>query len=316
MPRSTTRPAGEKTPAQTPPASAGASRRSWYRPQILLLLAIFGAVAVLHPYVRDWLPDPGASPDYQFTAREMHVTPPNRWVPRDLVEQVVRRAGLPDQFSLLDDGLVAKLAAAFEAHPWVSRVVQVRASRETGIVVDLEYRVPVMMVDTIRGAYPVDVAGVLLPPADFSDSEAARFPHLQNVKSNPAGPAGVAWGDVIVIGGARLAATLAPEQNLSRYWDRFQLEAIVAPRPGRADAALADLTYELRTRGQSRIVWGRPPGGDELEPPPSQKLARLEQYLSRYGSFDAPHGPYRIDIRHFEVIEVGSLPEAKGRQTN
>jgi hypothetical protein len=132
--------------------------------------------------------------------------------------------------------------------------------------------------------------------------------------TQPAGPAGVAWGDIVVVGGARLADRIAPGHDLTRYWDRYQLEAIEAPRRGKTDADLADLTYELMTRGGSRIVWGRPPGGDELEPPPSQKLARLDEYLSRYGNFEAPHGPYRIDIRHFEVIEVGTLSGAAAFQ--
>ncbi len=294
-------------------AAAGKSRFAWYRPRVLLLAAVGVGTVVLAPYARNWLPDPGTQPEYQFPSRDIRVTPPNRWVPRDLVAQVVRQAGLPEQLSVLDEELVARLAAAFGEHPWVARVVRVRVSRDEGIFADLEYREPVLMVDTARGAYAVDINGVLLPPADFSAAEVGRFPHLRNVMTQPAGPAGVAWGDLAVVGGARLADRIAPGHDLGRYWDRFQLEAIDAPRRAGAEADLADLTYELLTRGGSRIVWGRPPGGDELEPPPSQKLARLDQYLSRYGSFEAPHGPYRIDIRHFEVIEVGALTEAAPR---
>jgi hypothetical protein len=279
----------------------------------LLLLAIVAGTVVVCPHVSHWLPDPAELPEFQFEARSIQVTPPHRWVPHDLVEQVIRQAKLPDQLSLLDGDLAGKLAAGFADHPWVSRVVQVRVSGESGVAVDLEYRTPVLMVETGHGAYAVDVAGVLLPPADFSVASVRRFPLLKNVKSQPAGPAGTRWGDVVVVGGARLATTLAPGQDLSRHWDRFQLEGIEAPVPTQAVPQLTDLSYELVTRGGSRIVWGRPPGGDDLEPPPAQKLARLEQYLSRYGSFDAPHGPYRIDIRHFEVIEVGALTETGTR---
>jgi len=305
MPRPHSANSREKSVARSP---TPAVRHSWYRPRNLCLLAVCSAVIVLYPYAGTWLPDPVTLPDYQFPARNIHISPPNRWVPQDLAVQVVRQAGLPEQLSLLEGDLVARLAAAFAAHPWVARVVHVRASRDAGILVELEYRAPVVMVETVRGDYPVDIEGVLLPPADFSAADLAAFPHLRNVRTQPAGPAGIPWGDIAVVGGARLANALAPGQDLSRFWDRFQFEAIEAPHQGRADLDLADLTYELLTRGGSRIVWGHPPGADELEPPPSQKLARLEQYLSRYGSFDAPHGPYRIDIRHFEVIEVGSLP--------
>lgn len=292
------------------PKPPPAARYAWYRPQVLLLLAACVAVIVLSPYAENWLPDPRALPEYQFSTRNIRVTPANRWVPRDLVAQVVRRGRVPEQLSLLDGDLADRLGAAFAGHPWVARVDQVRVSRDNGIFVAMEFRTPVLMVETARGTYPVDIEGVLLPPTDFSAAEVERFPHLRNVKSQPAGPAGVPWGDIVVLGGARLANAVAPGQDLARYWDRFQLVAIEAPTRSRTDQDLADLTYGLLTRGGSRIVWGRPPGGDDLEPPPSQKLARLEQYLSRYGSFDAPHGPYRIDIRHFDVIEVGSLSEA------
>lgn len=303
----------EKSRSGPPVPAGGAARCAWYRPRVLLLLALGVAAVVLAPYVGGWLPDAAQLPEYQVAARSIQVTPGHRWVPDDLREQVIRRAELSEQLSLLDGNLAARVAAAFAEHPWVSRVMQVRVSRETGIAVDLEYRTPVLMVETSRGAYPVDGAGVLLPPADFSVAEVRRFPHLTNVKSQPAGPAGVPWGDVVVVGAARLATTLAPGQDMSRYWDRFRLEAIVAPVPGQAEPQIAELSYELLTRGGSRIVWGRPPGGDDLEPSAAQKLGRLEQYLSRYGSFEAPHGPYRIDIRHFEVIEVGSLSEATPR---
>ena len=311
MPRSPTTPAAA-TPRSRSPEPRAAARgpaRSWYRPRLLLVLAIAAGAVILAPYVRQWFPDPVALEEFQYRARDIRITPPNRWVPPDLVEQVVRRAEFSEQISLLEPDLVRRVATAFAGHPWVARVVRVSVSRSGGIEAELEYRLPVLMVETARGLYPVDADAVLLPPTDFSESDLLRFPQLRNVKTQPAGPAGTPWGDVVVLGGAKLAVALSPDQDLARYWDRFQLAAIEAPLPRVANPRLEDLAYELATRGGTRIVWGRPPGGDDLEPSPAQKLGRLEQYLSNYGSFEAPHGPYRIDIRHFDVIEVSALSD-------
>ncbi len=290
----------------------GRRLRRWYRPRVLMLLAVGLGVAILRPYIAPHLPDLAEQPDYQFATRDVRITKPNRWVPQDLVEQAVQRAGLPETVSLLDESLVEDMGRALAAHPWVSRVVRVRKSR-SGVTADLEYRTPVMMVETRRGVYPVDLQGILLPPADFGVTDVARLPLVRNVQSLPDGPAGTPWNDEIVRGAARLAAALAPDQDLTRYWTRFSLTSIVAPAREKADASLADLAYELATRGGSRIVWGRAPGVDQLEPSVDQKLGRLEQYLASYGSFDQPHGAFRIDIRHFEVISRQPLGESRRR---
>lgn len=312
MPRNptTAAPATPRPRTSQTRARVNAVARTGYRPRLLLALAVAAGLAMLAPYVKSWFPNLAVLEEFQFSTRDIDITPPNRWVPPDLVAQVVRRGGLPERVSLLEPELVRRVAEAFADDPWVARVVRVAISRNRGIEAELEYRVPVLMVETARGVYPVDVDAVLLPPGDFSESDARMFPLLRNVKTQPGGAAGTPWGDNVVLGGARLAAALAPEQDLARYWDRFQLASIEAPVPKNAQPQLEDLAYELATRGGTRIVWGRPPGGDDLEPSPAQKLGRLEQYLTNYGSFEAPHGPYRIDIRHFEVIEVSTLDDA------
>lgn len=295
------------------PEPLGRRLRRWYEPRFLLLMAIALAVAILPPYVAPNLPDLQEQPEFQFATNEMHITPPNRWVPAALVEQVIAQAGLPETVSLLDDALVEDVARALAAHPWVAQVIRIRKSREAGIEAELAYRTPVMMVETKRGIYPVDGDGVLLPPADFTATDISRLPLVRNIQTPPDGPAGTLWGDVAVIGAARLAAALAPEQDSGRYWTRFKLAAIVAPTPDRAGGSLEDLTYEIVTRGGSRILWGRAPGVDQLEPTVEQKLGRLEQYAASYGGFDEPGGPQRIDIRHFEMISRQPLNERRTR---
>lgn len=292
-----------------PPRDAprGWVRKTLFQPRVLIALALAMAALVLGPSLRDWLPVLDDLPEYRFAMERTRVTAPHRWAPRDLVRQLVEDDKLPPEVSLLQGGLAEEVASALAGHPWVKQVVAVRVSR-SGVTAELEYRIPVLMVEARAGMYPVDRDGTLLPPLDFAASDVRRFPVVRNIRTLPAGPAGASWGDPVVLGAARLADVLAPDQDLSLYWERFQLESIEAPQRTTAEVALQDLCFELLTRGKSRIVWGRPPGADDLEPTVAQKLGRLESYLSSHGSFESPRGPNRIDIRQFDTIEVTSLP--------
>lgn len=282
-------------------------RRLLFRPLTLFVLAILVSAWFLQPQIDRWTRRLETRPEYRISLHEIRVTQPNQWAPIDLVEQVVRDNELPETASILDETLLPRVSESFAAHPWVARVVGVRVSRATGLDVELEYRRPVAMVETARGLYPVDVNGVLLPPADFSVSDAGRLPLVKNIATTPQGPAGTAWGDPVVLAAARLADVLAPEGDLFAYWDRYTLQAIIAPDRRTAAPDLEDLDFELLTRGGSRIVWGRVPGADQLEPPVPRKLARLDEYLATYGSFERPRGPSRIDIREYQVISLESL---------
>ncbi len=226
-------------------------------------------------------------------------------MPRDFVQQVLERGQLTSSMSLLDDQLVEKIAGAFRAHPWVDEVVAVRKAKPARIDVELRYRTPTAVVQMKQGLYPVDAAAVLLPPGDFTAAEAAKFPLIANVASPPQGPAGAQWGDVGVQGAARLAKVLGPD------WNQLQLTAISVPRQQNAHTTIDELIFELITTGGSRIVWGRAPEtGSPGELSAEQKVNRLKDYLTRFGSFDQPHGPYEIDIRHWQDMSRRPLSSA------
>jgi hypothetical protein len=293
-----------------PPASApGWLRKTLFQPRVLIALAIVGAAFLLAPYVRQRLPILEELPEYQFEVARTRTTAPHRWVPRGFIQQLVEEGRLPAEVSLLEEGLAQRIAGVLEDYPWVKRVESLRVAR-SGIIAELVYRLPVLMIETRTGLYPVDRDGTLLPPMDFSVSDLHRFPLLRGAATTPSGPAGTDWGDPVVLGAARLAEVLAPEGDLSKYWDRFQLEAIEAPPRVSGTVKLEEVAYELVTRGRSRIVWGRAPGADDLEPTAAQKLGRLETYFSSHGGFETQGTPNRIDIRQFETIEVSSLAPA------
>jgi hypothetical protein len=56
--------------------------------------------------------------------------------------------------------------------------------------------------------------------------------------------------------------------------------------------------WVLQTPGNSRVIWGRPPGAERNdESPAAQKVQRLLVYCSKYGGLDAADGPYELDVR-------------------
>ena len=99
-------------------------------------------------------------------------------------------------------------------------------------------------------------------------------------------------------GGAEIAAALAD------VWRQLKLERIVAlPR---AASATVEPTYQLLTRGGTRIAWGLAPsskGSEEI--PAAEKVARLLQYVADHGTLDGRDGPQELDVR--------ALPPARGK---
>lgn len=263
-----------------------------------MLLACAAGSAVLTPWFLRQLPDLKSRPEYRLPFQQIELSPqPRGAVPVDVLRQVQRQRDFPDEVSILDQGLTRRLAAAFREHPWIESVREVRTTFPPKIVINVTYRRPVALVALKAGSYPIDPEGVLLPPSDFTPADAAKYPVVQNVRSVPGGPAGVSWGDPVVLAAARLADALRND------WKDLQLTAIIAPKPTRGNVDPADLIFTLAAKGGSKIVWGRAPGsGHPGELTAVQKIGRLHKYLREFGGFDQPRGPYEIDIRHWQEI--------------
>ncbi|MEX0715387.1 MAG: hypothetical protein WD066_02310 [Planctomycetaceae bacterium] len=285
-----------------PPGPVARFFRGAFRPGVLLLAAIAAAGWFLGPTIRRALPPIEERDEYRIRAAEIQVPDMPTWIPEDFVAEATRRAGLREELSLLDEGLTADVAEAFRLHPWVRNVVRVEKSYPARVVARLEFREPVAMVQVQGGMYPIDAHGVLLPPTDFSAAETHRYPAIAGVKSTPQGPAGSSWGDPIVIAAAKVAVALLSE------WRELGLVAIRVVEPAKRKPE--EMTFELVAPQGSRIVWGRPPGTDHPgELSADQKLGRLKDYRARFGDFDAPQGPYEIDIRHWQEISRRPLAE-------
>jgi hypothetical protein len=159
------------------------------------------------------------------------------------------------------------------------------------------------MVEVPGGLLPVDVEATLLPSADFSPSEAARYPRLTGVQRVPTGPVGARWPDAKVVGAAEIAATLGSAWEAMKLQSIVPLEADPASRPAAGDSGShsAEPFFALMTRGKTRILWGYAPGaGAAGELPAAEKVARLRRYLSDHDTLDGPEaGRKDLDIRRF-----------------
>ncbi|HTN01218.1 MAG TPA: hypothetical protein VL132_05040 [Planctomycetaceae bacterium] len=298
----------KKSPEPTePPVAAPVPVAPSRPPRMLGRLALIVGFLVLVPWGISQLPNLTQRAEFQLNRDDIVlVPPPAEHVPADLLQRVLEKQKLPDQFALLDDELVGELAAAFEKNPWIAKVIRVRKSYPPRVMVEVEYRRPVAFIEVERGFYPVDANAVLLPPADFTPDDSRRFPIVRNVTTMPQGPSGTTWGDPLVLAAARLA------ESLFDRWEPLGLSSIVAPTRPDASISPGDLTFELTTKGGSKIVWGRPPGTSHPgELTVEQKIGRLERYLEQFGAFDGPHGPYEIDIRHWQEISRRPLTPVK-----
>ena len=272
------------------------------QPMVLLLLSCSVAAWVFVPKLGVRLPVLRNDRQYRLTTSQIEITPPPHWVPHDLAEQVARRAGLPDELSLLDKDVTRRVAAAFELHPWVKGSVRVSTSVPARMRVDLEYREPVAMVRVAQagkiGLFPIDGDGTLLPSADFAPAEIAKYPVIENVSVPPGSAAGTVWKDAAVLGSARLAVELKP------FWEQFGFQSILAPANLDRKLAWDDLSLQLSTRGGSRVIWGRPPGAKHPgELPADKKIERIKFYLRHHGPFDSStHGPFEYDITRWTDI--------------
>lgn len=274
-----------------------------FSPMKLCVAAIVVIVWLFLPQWTRQLPQLAEQPEYQITAQQIQITPPPRWIPEDIVEKVLDRAGFNESMSLLDPRLGRKVALAFDTHPWIERLVQVRKSYPARLQVDVIYRKPVALVEVAGGGYfPVDRLGYLLPSEDFRPADESRYPIVRGIQTAPLGYVGEEWGDPAVVGAAHLAETLTEQTAAgTSWWDALQLRSIVAPSVVASNESIDELQYRFETAGGSQIYWGRPPGTQHPgELTVEQKLERLAEYHRSYRGFDSSPSPFLIDIRHWQ----------------
>lgn len=136
-----------------------------------LVVAALATMGLAHAYTwaQAWL---HRQSEYQipFAAIELVPDPP-RWIKsgrRGLLEEVRRRARLPESLPILECDL-QRLAEDFQREsPWVRRVRRVLRPDRGHLRIELDYRRPIAQVRLeTGGTVTVDADGVVLPPEDL-----------------------------------------------------------------------------------------------------------------------------------------------------
>ncbi|QDU76218.1 hypothetical protein Pan97_32630 [Bremerella volcania] len=194
--------------------------------------------------------------EFLLSPREILISTPPAWIQSDVLADAVEKADLPDQLDLRDRELTNKVASAISAHAWVRSVQKVVKQYPAKVLVEVEYRRPVAMVEVEfvdegavrRGLIPVDIEGTVLPPGDFSRIQANdRYPRIQIDLKRPMVEAGMKWDNPRVAEAALIAAELLP------HWSDLKLNRIILKED-------SGQHYELELTDQTRIIWGSPPG--------------------------------------------------------
>jgi hypothetical protein len=284
------------------------SKSAWgwlYQPGALVIMAVLCSSPIVYGYVLRNLPAVDQVAEFMVQQEQITIHDKPAYLPEDLVNQIIKNTELSLPISIWSSGLAEKIAQGAKLHPWVTKAVKVELLPQKGIVLHLNFRQPVAFIKTPSGFYPIDREGVLLPPKDFSAESVRQYPIISNVQSVPQGPEGTNWGDLSVIGAARLAEYLHPVNakagdKISDYWIAMALEEIVIPKLIAPQVEMVDLDYQIKVKGGSILNWGVAPGVEHNRQPTSeQKLLRMLKYYQEFGSFTAPRGPYEIDFRHW-----------------
>lgn len=201
------KPASEPAQSGSPLASFLQRRRTGLLAGAVVLAAIVGVGWLWRQYddVVGWAGDNLLEP------ATIDVRGVAAWVRADIKAEALKAASLDRGLPLTDPELANRLARAFDMHPWVKRVIEVRLVHPPAAVVEIVCREPAAMVAVKGGLLAVDAESVVLPSDDFSADIAAEYPRLTGIDSSPQGPEGSRWGDVVVEEGAAVASVIGPD---------------------------------------------------------------------------------------------------------
>jgi hypothetical protein len=241
--------------------------RWWVSTATVVIVSVIGFVIAW----QRWAAPAPDGEDYLVSEDKIVVTPQPGWIHTNVKADCIR-ALAGRQLKLLDRELVEKIGSAFKLHPWVAEVVRVEKRYPAQVLVELEYRRPVLVVKLDapgdEGLLFLDEHAVLLPSTDFAPSQARTYLRIAASGEAPSGVYGVPWKSERIAGAAAIASAVETQwQTLGLYW-------IVTARIGSGE-----LVYELRSQDEKfRLIWGRPPEHESPgEPSTQQKLAALKQ---------------------------------------
>ena len=233
----------------------------------IVIACSFGLASLWRRY------QPVMATSHCISAQSIVITDPPPWIVTDLKQEAIVTGSL-EGANLSDEDLTVRVAEAFRMHSWVSKVLRVSKRYPDSILVQLEYRRPVAMVE-VRvgdqpGLFPIDADGTLLPTADFTAERAKHYPRISIPNASPLGFPGSPWGDDRVHDAAIIATALAP------YWERLGLYRIALLGGLAQNRGKSDNVFRLTTRDHVNVIWGHAPGKEHPnETSTDKKIARL-----------------------------------------
>ncbi|MCA9240968.1 MAG: hypothetical protein KDA37_12245 [Planctomycetales bacterium] len=234
---------------------------------------------------------------YLVTTENLDLGTQPPWVTSDIRPAALARAGLQGPLSTLEpQQLTARLAESLRLHPWVKGVTRIELRSPNLVVVELQWRRPVAVVESNSpsGAslLPIDNEGVRLPVEQNLSEQLRYLPRITQMSHAP--QVGEVWQDLRVVGALRLIESFAED------WQRLSLLDIAAEPTPQIRGEQQFYSYELLARGGTRIVWGAAPNAAAPdEATIEQKLARLKAFLATSGAdLNTDRSPQWIDVRY------------------
>ncbi len=216
---------------------------------------------------------------YGLKKENIHITPQPAWLKKTNVLNEVFNGSSLSRLSLLDGKTPEVLARVFDAHPCVRKTHRVE-KMAGGVVINLEYRIPVAMVScqlkdkangqSNEGFLPVDAEAVLLAADNFARSDVPQFITIfaSGAPVDTAGNEGKAFGDPRIEEAAHLCSLLLPYREAAKI---SRVMVYSSQRPEKTKWVL-----EIQTAGGPSFLWGSCPGKEGLgEPLPEAKLKLL-----------------------------------------
>jgi len=227
-------------------------------------------------------------PAYQVSAASLRLVDGPSWMTPGILAELdvgLLDPDFPQRFSLLDSGVSARIAAAYERCVWVRRVKRIEKHDprvdpgRPPLEIVLEFRRPLVFVQTPRGYALLADDGVRLPGMYAKPQLGAeRLLVVSGVSGRPP-EVGEVWSDAALMAGLAVADAVAPKR------EAFRLASVdVSNVGGRRDPHEAEIA--LVTAAGTRIKWGKAPSpeADRLrEKSPAEKLAYLAYVYQRLG---------------------------------
>ncbi len=226
---------------------------------------------------------------YALRIENLVTTPQPTWIRTTKVREEVFENGGLGQISLLDPQASATIAHAFESHSWVQQATRVTKLSGGKVTVDLIYRRPIAMVHYAghktsaanaapAGYYPVDETGVILPTADFDQSQVWNYLLIYAEGAMAPCDIGMAYSDSRIRQALNLCRLLEPSRM------ELRLEGIYVV-PDERMVGTAGWLMWIRTADDRKVLWGHAPGNEVPgEVNAKSKLEKLAQWRTEGNS--------------------------------